>query len=434
MLKQYLSDRTKRLQNVTAGLVILIVAAIGTYLLVGSHAATPFVSITVANSSLTGSAQQVQNCSGAISGNCVLFGGTGTGPSNNMLVGIGAGGWGTVAQGVNANPDVASAVKYVRIDSTNSEAGADIGDFTNEGVKVDVSFPGNYAMQNGVYIPANQILNINASTWASAAVSWYQTNCTPAECLSVEVLNEPGGTWYWGPNALDPNNATAYANLVKATYNAFHAAYGSNAPRILATYDGAYGNQAYETFGQEWWNSSMSSFVGGIIVHPYGETAMDSSTPATTKASFAASAAGNRQLLGNAHSATGKPIDVTEVGWPTDSGLIPTANPSSQLTTVTTNNKTGDSFQWPEADSAGNAYPGLDQCNNVYNFIQYARSTNYVNAVIIYGFRNAADTGTSQYGLETHDNNNRKKDAWFALAAAGLNQPNPCPSAANNYT
>jgi hypothetical protein len=76
MFKKYLryfSNQTKISQRITAVLVIIIVAAIGTYLLKGSKAASPYASTNAASGSLGGNAQQVQNCSGANNGSCVVF-------------------------------------------------------------------------------------------------------------------------------------------------------------------------------------------------------------------------------------------------------------------------------------------------------------------------------------------------------------------------
>src|ERR1039458_6895390 len=77
MLKQYLFNQTKRTKQITAVLAVLIVAAVGTYLLVGSHAATPYASITADKGTLAGGATR-QTCSGSSDGNCVVFGGTTT--------------------------------------------------------------------------------------------------------------------------------------------------------------------------------------------------------------------------------------------------------------------------------------------------------------------------------------------------------------------
>jgi hypothetical protein len=73
MLKQYFRDKIKRPQPIGALLVVLAVAAIGTYLLTGSHAASPYASITADKGSSSGGAV-AQSCSGASDGNCVVFG------------------------------------------------------------------------------------------------------------------------------------------------------------------------------------------------------------------------------------------------------------------------------------------------------------------------------------------------------------------------
>lgn len=82
MLKQFLSNRTKRFQQISA---LLVVAAVGTYLLVGSHAATPYASIAADKGTLTGGATQ-QTCTGASDGSCVMFGSSSS--SNKLIVGL----------------------------------------------------------------------------------------------------------------------------------------------------------------------------------------------------------------------------------------------------------------------------------------------------------------------------------------------------------
>ncbi len=78
MLKTYFSDRTKRLQQITLAVAILTVAILGTILLLGSHAATPYASIT-ADSGTLASGAVAQSCTGAANGKCVVFKGTGGG-------------------------------------------------------------------------------------------------------------------------------------------------------------------------------------------------------------------------------------------------------------------------------------------------------------------------------------------------------------------
>jgi hypothetical protein len=75
MLKKYWRhfSKTKSTQQITAIIVVLIVAGLGTYLLVGSHAASPYISATADSGTLTSGATQ-QTCSGSNNGSCVIFG------------------------------------------------------------------------------------------------------------------------------------------------------------------------------------------------------------------------------------------------------------------------------------------------------------------------------------------------------------------------
>jgi exo-beta-1,3-glucanase (GH17 family) len=127
-------------------------------------------------------------------------------------------------------------------------------------------------------------------------------------------------------------------------------------------------------------------------VHPYGGTGV----------SQAQSALGNRALVTAAYNATGLPVYVTEVGWPTAVGQPPT----------------GDSLQWTEQE----------QAENIYNFVDWARSTGYVNAVMIFTFR---DYGTNNfYGIEQWSNpagpNGSLKPSYYALQEAAQGLPLTC--------
>jgi hypothetical protein len=75
MLKQYFSKQTKTFQYLCAGLVVLIVASIGTYLLIGTHAVTPYASTTGDSGALVNGATK-KTCAGSSDGNCVVFGAT----------------------------------------------------------------------------------------------------------------------------------------------------------------------------------------------------------------------------------------------------------------------------------------------------------------------------------------------------------------------
>ncbi len=82
MLKKYFFKRTRKAQQLTALCIVIIVAGIGSYLLISSHAATPYAAITAANGSLSSPATK-QTCSGASDGSCVQFG---SGPASGATI------------------------------------------------------------------------------------------------------------------------------------------------------------------------------------------------------------------------------------------------------------------------------------------------------------------------------------------------------------
>jgi len=273
-----------------------------------------------------------------------------TGP---MWVGVDAGAWPSSVAG-----DVAGAVGYVRLDSPGSIAG-----WTAAGLKVIDCRSGPYS-EGGVSA-------INASQWAQEAVAWYDAN---PEAVAIEVLNEPGNSGFWGPNAGDQENATAYAHLLKVVHEAFVA--NGRSPVILASYDGGEGPT---TWGEEVFRAdpNVGSYIGGITMHSYGGTE-----------NRAASALGTRYHIEAAHAQHPDiPIYVTEVGWPTAVGQPPT----------------GDSLQWTEAEQAA----------NITGFIDWAKGTGYIADVTIFNYR---DYGSNDwYGIESASG--AHKLGYDALAA-----------------
>ena len=279
-----------------------------------------------------------------------------------MWVGVGAGGW-------NAAADIKGAVNYVTLDTPGSTL---VTAYKNAGVGVIDCIAGPYGSAG--------VSGIDANTWAANAVAAYRAN---PSILAIEVLNEPGGTWFWGSNALGQTNASAYANLLKTVHNAFVSAFGANRPAILASYDGGYSGGL--TWGQMVWASdpNVASYIDGITVHPYGGTSNSS-----------ASALGNRANVAAAHAATGLPVYITEIGWPTAVGQ----------------SATGDSLQWSEAA----------QATNIYDFVTWARGTSYIKAVIIFNY---ADYGSNNwYGIVRADQSHKKGYEDLRRAALGLPQ------------
>jgi Glycosyl hydrolase catalytic core len=278
-------------------------------------------------------------------------------PPSSMIVGLNAGSFGTAGAA-----DVKNAVGWVRLDS--SVGGSAAQTFERAGVKVDLDFSGPYT--------SGGVSALDAGSWVSNTLSFYKSYCTPAMCPMIEVLNEPGGTWFWGSNAASQSNGVAYRNLLQQTWSAFHAQYGNAAPKVLATVDGS----GALTFGQNWWTPAAAAFVDGIVVHPYGGTG-----------DRASSALGNRQRVIDAHNLTGEPIYATEFGWPTCGSC----------------SSTSDSLQWSEAD----------QATNLTNFIDWARSTGFVAAAMYFNYRDYG--GGNAYGVEHQDGS--KKPAYNALKA-----------------
>jgi hypothetical protein len=216
---------------------------------------------------------------------------------------------------------------------------------------------------------------LNAGSWVTQALAFYAANTSPAQTPTIEVLNEPGGTWFWGANAASSASAACYRELLKKTRADFHGQYGSAAPRILGTLDGSGGL----AFGKAWVTSDWSTYVDGFIVHPYGGTGSRTS-----------SALGNRARVEEAHARTGGPIYVTEVGWPTA-----TSQPS-----------TSDSLQWSESEQAA----------NLTGFIGWAASTGYVAEVVYFNYH---DFGTRDwYGVVRSDGSHKPSYEALRQAAA----------------
>jgi len=299
-------------------------------------------------------------------------------PPNGMLVGLNAGGWGP-----EQYADVKEAVSSVRVSGCSSNG--EFAQWAVAGVAVIDDISG--ASRCGPYNTGG-VSAINVASWVAEAVAQVKANPTIA---AVEVLNEPGGEWYWGPEAESTANTAAYANLLKAVHEAFVQEFGSARPLILASYDGGHDNGV--SWGKKVWNEAtnggidVNNYVDGVTIHPYGGTG-----------ERAASALGDRATVQAAYVQTGKPVYVTEVGWSTATGLP----------------LLGALLQWPEEE----------QAQNIYNFITWARSTGYVAAVMVFNYR---DYGSEDfYGIERWGNpagpDGSRKPAYTALreAAAGL--------------
>jgi len=280
-------------------------------------------------------------------------------PAEGLTVGLNAGGWGP-----SEYADLAGASKFVRLESrfaTDTEVGA----AASAGVTV-----ASWLVGTGGTIGA-----ISPTTYAAEVVALFKrygkggTFWAGRKDLggqAVEVLNEPYGGWFW----TDPNNYAAYTNLLRAVHRALAANFPAAVrPRVLASWDGK--------FGLGWKALGGLAYCDGVTAHPYGGAT-----------GSAGGALGNRPSVEEAHAQSGKPVYVTEIGWPTAIG-----HPS-----------TGDSQQWSEAQQAA----------NITNFVRWARATNYVAMVDVFGY---VDYGANDwYGIERRDRTH--KPAFTALAGA----------------
>ena len=272
-----------------------------------------------------------------------------------MWVGVNGGGWGP-----SEPPEMAPMVKYVRLESGNP---TEFEKFQASGIQVDYDDAGPYS-QHGVS-------SINASEYAERLLRVIEAD---PSIVSVEILNEPDGRWFWGEGANSKANAEAYARLLEAVYNKVKARFGGERPLLLGAFEEG------STWGDVWWNALKErQAVDGVVVHPYGGTG-----------NRAQSASGNRAQVERAHLYTGEPVYVTEVGWPTATNFGPT----------------GDSLQWPQSE----------QATNIYKFVNWARSTGYVGGVFVYEYHDAEVNGPAEYGVVTHAG--VKKLGWTALKQA----------------
>jgi hypothetical protein len=188
---------------------------------------------------------------------------------------------------------------------------------------------------------------------------------------AIEVLNEPGGSWFWGREAESQANRESYAQLLIEVHEALVSKFGARRPLELASWDG--GHDSSDAWGEAWSrNAAALADVDGVTNHPYGGQGERSTA-----------ILGHRKLVEETEAVSHKPIYITEVGFPTGHNF-------------------SDSLLYSEAE----------QAYAIASFAQWARHTGYVAAVTFYGYRDAREGGG--YGVETH--RGRRKAAYGVLA------------------
>lgn len=183
-----------------------------------------------------------------------------------------------------------------------------------------------------------------------------------------EVMNEPEGT----QNPTESAKIHRYVELLKATREGFTRE-GIKA-KIIASWAPTY------NFGKSWAAAGGLQYVDGVVVHAYGGGSGNHK-----------GLLGARELIEQAHNESGKPVYITEVGWPTALG-----RPS-----------TGDSQQWSEAQ----------QADAIRKFAAWCREPAQ-SYVAMFVYFNAVDYGTNNwYGIERSDRSHKPSFAALAEVA-----------------
>jgi hypothetical protein len=210
---------------------------------------------------------------------------------------------------------------------------------------------------------------------------WSSHSDLPKDPIAgFELWNEP---YYPQFNDNDYNPAR-YARLVKAAGAAAHNA-DPDANVLLAAE-----NQSELTGGRwVWWVDALYSAVpdlnryfDSVAVHPYGTDLTNVTYPSPGKAYDGYGQIRRVESIHQefgAHSASDKPLWITEIGWPTctNGGSVRCTTPSGQA----------------------------DRVQTVFN-LAHTTWRNFVQAVFFYGYQdnnpNTADP-ENDYGLVTHD-------------------------------
>ncbi len=271
----------------------------------------------------------------------------GAGP---LLVGLNAGYWGP-----SEPRDLRKVGTIVRL--TNPPR---LERWERAGLRVIADFSGPYTRAG--------VSGLDHAAYVARVVAFVRQN---PRVLAVEVLNEPGGDWFWGPQAESAENRASYAQLLIEVHEALVRSFGARRPLELASWDG--GHDSSNAWGEAWsHNTTALADVDAVTNHPYGGTG-----------SRGQAILGNRRLIEADEAVSHKPVYITEIGFPTG------------------NNSNGDSLVYSEAEQAA----------AIASFARWARQTGYVAGVTFYGYRDAREGGG--YGVETH--RGRRKPAFAVL-------------------
>jgi hypothetical protein len=270
-------------------------------------------------------------------------------PSGPLKVGLVAGGWG---------PQEIADLKAGGHSGVRLENPSSITAYT--GIGLSVLWLANHYSTSGVK-SLNRSEILNRVRVADATGAWV-----------VEVLNEPGGDWFWGP--VTEADSTAYGQLLLEAHAAVPNA------KLLASWDGGHagggewGQKVLKATpslkGQPWLRWSVHCYAGS------------GANPAIATINPCAGLCGHLPTIDAAHAATASNVIVSELGFPTLTG-------------------TGDSPHCTEAQQK----LGHEMC------LRYCRERSYVEGYFAYGYRDG--NGAKGYGLVRSDDS--KKPAWSVV-------------------
>ena len=282
--------------------------------------------------------------------------------STHMDVALDIGGW----DWESAIRDESGAAKYVRSSYRHWSTDAQMAMLANAGVTLMPLFG-----------EGGTLAEYDSPTFVAEIVNWFKRygrggtfwagRSVDLGATTAELLNEPGNPNFYA----DYTNIALYATLTKAVHAALEANFAPAVrPKLLVSYDGGYNGSEY---GRALF--ADGAVADGVTVHPYGGHG-------------SVSALGNRERVTQAHSGTGRPVYVTEVGWPTAVGQPATP----------------DSLQWSEQQ----------QAENLTSFMNWARGLGYVADVTYFNY---ADYGTNYWYGIVNTTGTRHKLSYEALRA-----------------
>jgi hypothetical protein len=258
--------------------------------------------------------------------------------AGRFLLGVNAGYW-----GAREPRDLRSVAAVVRL--TNPPQ---LTRWERAGLRVIADFSGPYTRAG--------VSGLDHAAYVRRVVAFVRQN---PRVLAIEVLNEPGGQWFWGKEAESAENRESYAQLLVEVHDARVRSFGARRPLELASWDG--GHDASNAWGEAWSeNAAALAAVDAVTNHPYGG-----------RGPRAQAILGNRSLVEADEAVSHKPIYITEVGFPTG-------------------NNNGDSLLYSEGE----------QASAIGSFARWAEHTGYIAGVTFYGYRDAHEGGG--YGIETH--------------------------------